>query len=196
MTTQFETLASSIARCRICQWVLPHPPRPVVQLDPRARILIVGQAPGRRVHETGVPWNDPSGVRLRQWLGVEPATFYDPSRVSIMPIGFCFPGPGPSGDLPPRPECAPQWHPRVLPFLGAIRLTILIGQYAQRYYLGPAAAASLTDTVRRFEEYLPGYLPLPHPSPRNQRWWLSNPWFETRVVPVLRTRVRSILGGG
>jgi uracil-DNA glycosylase len=158
-----------------------------------ARLLVVGQAPGRKVHDTGIPWNDPSGDRLRSWLGMDRDTFYDESRIAIIPTGLCFPGTGKGGDLPPRPECAPLWHPPLLAELPNIRLTLLIGQYAQAYYLGPRRKKTLTETVAAWKEYLPEYLPLPHPSPRNQMWLKRNPWFERDLLPVLRQKVSEAL---
>lgn len=182
-------------RCEECREHLPLGPRPVLAAGPRARILIVGQAPGRRVHESGVPWDDPSGVRLRAWLGVDARTFYDPRLFAILPMGFCYPGTGSGGDLPPRPECAPLWHGRLLERLPEVRLTLLLSRYAQAAYLGDRRKGSLTDTVRAFRDYVPRHLPLPHPSPRNNRWLKQNPWFEAEVLPWLRARVRRLLRG-
>ena len=156
---------------------------------PDSKILIIGQAPGRKVHESGVPWDDPSGDLLRKWLGIDKAAFYDPHKIGIVPMGFCYPGKGKSGDLPPRPECAPLWHPQLFAHFNNVQLTLLIGQYAQRYYLQDKAKKNLTETVRHFEQYLPRYLPLPHPSPRNTLWLKRHPWFEEEVVPALRSRV-------
>ena len=170
--------------CTICADQLPLGPRPIVQAAPTARIAIIGQAPGRRVHESGVPWDDPSGDRLRAWLGLDPATFYDPSRVALVPMGFCYPGPGRSGDLPPRPECAPTWHPAILDLLPADRVTVLIGRYALDRYL-PDRPASVTDTVKAWRDHLPTIV-LPHPSPRNRHWLAANPWFEHDVIPEVR----------
>jgi uracil-DNA glycosylase len=158
-----------------------------------SRILIVGQAPGRKAQESGVPWNDASGDNLRRWLDVTRDEFYDASRIALVPMDFYYPGKGPSGDLPPRPGFAPLWHPRLLALMPRIRLTILIGQYAQRYYLGDTLKRNLTETVRAFRSYLPGRLPLVHPSPLTFRWLAKNPWFAARVLPVLRRRVRAIL---
>lgn len=158
----------------------------------RARLLIVGQAPGTRVQKTGIPWNDPSGDRLRNWMRVGKDVFYDEQRIAIMPMGFCYPGKGRSGDLPPRPECAELWHGKILECLPDLQLTLLIGAYAQRYYLDQCKPA-LTDTVKDWKQYLPAYLPLPHPSPRNQLWLKRNPWFEKTVIPVLRKRINSLL---
>jgi uracil-DNA glycosylase len=185
-----DALLREVRACEMCAAHLPHPPRPVLRAAATARILIVGQAPGRRVHETGIPWNDPSGDRLRDWMGVSRATFYDESRIAIIPTGFCYPGTGKGGDLPPRPECAPLWHPRLRAALPDIRLTLLVGSYAQAYYLGGRAQKTLTETVRHYRDYLPEYLPLPHPSPRNQMWLKRNPWFAEEVLPLLRELVQ------
>jgi len=155
-------------------------------------VLIVGQAPGRRVHESGIPWNDPSGDRLREWLRIEREDFYDESRIAIVPAGLCYPGTGESGDLPPRPECAPQWHPKLRAHLPAIRLTLLIGSYAQAYYLGSRRKKTLAETVRARDEYLPEFFPLPHPSPRNRLWMKQNAWFEREVLPQLRRRFKAV----
>ena len=174
---------------------LPLGPRPVVQASASSRLLIVSQAPGRKVHESGIPFDDVSGQRLRAWLGLDKPTFYDASRVAIVPMGFCFPGTGRSGDLPPRPECAPAWHPRLLPLLKQVRLTLLIGQYAQAGLLDLPRGARLTDTVQAWRDHLAcGRLPLPHPSPRNQLWLARNPWFEEELLPVLRERIVLTLG--
>jgi len=178
--------------CRLCEARLPLGPRPVFQVGALARLLIVGQAPGRRVHETGIPWNDPSGERLRAWLRLDRAAFYDTARVAILPAGLCYPGTGPRGDLPPRPECAPLWHPRFRAALPRVRLTLLIGMHAQAYYLGARRKRTLAETVRAFQEYLPEYFPLPHPSPRNQRWLANHPWFVKVVVPALRRKLRTL----
>lgn len=188
-----KKLLTEIGACAACANHFPHFPRPVVSASGNCRILIIGQAPGRRVHESGTPWNDPSGIELRRWLGVTEAEFYDPKVFGLMPMGFCYPGKGKSGDLPPRPECAPLWHKRLLRAMTRVELTLLIGEYSQGYYLGEAAESNLTETVRHFRKYLPDYLPLVHPSPRNRIWRRKNPWFETQVLPELRSRVREIL---
>ena len=185
-------LVKEIRACRICEDFLPLGPRPVIQVAQGARLLIVGQAPGRRVHESGVPFDDASGDRLRSWLGVTPEVFYDPGLVAIVPMGFCFPGTGPSGDLPPRPECAPQWRTALLSELVAVRLTLVIGQYALRWHL-PEAGSSVTEAVRDWRTVWPDVVPLPHPSPRNNRWLTANPWFADELLPELRTRVRTLL---
>ncbi len=188
-----DTLLERIQRCEVCKDHLPLGPRPVVQLSDRSKIIIIGQAPGSRVHETGIPWNDASGRKLREWMNVDEATFYDPEAFSIMPMGFCYPGKAISGDLPPRPECAPLWHPRVLKGITGSPLILLIGQYAQRYYLKKNSKASLTQTVRCYKEYLPRYFPLPHPSPRNQNWVTINPWFMEEAIPELKDQIQLAL---
>ena len=188
----FEALLAEVRACELCVEHLPHGVRPVLQLHPEARILIAGQAPGRRVHESGVPFDDPSGERLRAWMGIERELFYDPERVAILPMGFCFPGTGRSGDLPPRPECAEAWRARLLAQLPRLALTLVIGQYAQQWHLQPGRR-SLTEIVSAWKSYGRERLPLPHPSPRNNRWLVRNPWFEDEVVPELRRRVRAAL---
>jgi uracil-DNA glycosylase len=192
MSPDFKRLLLEIAACRICEESLPLGPRPVVQADPRARILIVGQAPGRRVHESGVPFDDPSGDRLREWLDVSKETFYDASKIAILPMGFCYPGTGKSGDLPPRPECAVAWREPLLNSLKNIQLTLVIGQYAQKWHL-PVMHKNLTETVRAWRDYGPELIPLPHPSPRNNIWMKKNPWFGESLLPGLRVSVRNAL---
>jgi uracil-DNA glycosylase len=187
--TPLNVLLRDIRACTICAPFLPHGPRPIVVASETARILIIGQAPGARVHASGVPWSDASGARLRTWLGVDDATFYDATKIALVPMGFCFPGRGASGDLPPRPECAAHWHRDLLAQMSAVRLTLLIGQYAQRFGLGAASGSSLTDTLLRWREFGPDVIPLPHPSPRNIAWFKRNPWFESEVVTTLRERV-------
>ena len=187
-------LLGEVRACRLCAEHLPLGPRPVVRAAPGARLMIVGQAPGTRVHETGIPWNDRSGERLRDWLAVEPDVFYDERRIAIVPMGFCYPGvDARGGDKPPRPECAPTWHEPLMEQLPQIELTLLVGLYAQRRYLGKARKASLTETVRAWRDYGPDHLPLPHPSWRNTGWLKKNPWFETELLPVLRARVAALL---
>lgn len=188
----FASLLAQVRACRLCAEFLPHGVRPVVQLHPHARILIAGQAPGRKVHTSGVPFDDASGERLRDWLGVSRAEFYDARRFALLPMGFCYPGAGASGDLPPRPECAPAWRARVLAQLPAIKLTLVLGQYAQAYHM-PDGPRAVTDAVRGWRRYWPQAIALPHPSPRNIRWFLRNPWFEAEVLPVLRRRIRRVL---
>jgi uracil-DNA glycosylase len=180
--------------CRLCATHLPLGPRPVLRASTTARLLIVGQAPGTRVHETGIPFNDPSGDTLRLWLGLDRDAFYDERRIAIVPTGFCYPGKGPSGDAPPRPECAPKWHPPLRAAMPAVRLTLLVGAYAQAYYLGDRREKTLAETVRNWRAYLPEFLPIPHPSPRNRLWLRKNPWFEAEVVPALRRRVHKLIG--
>jgi uracil-DNA glycosylase len=188
-----ETLLCEARACTLCATHLPQGPRPIVQAGRSARLLIIGQAPGARVHASGIPWSDASGKRLRDWLRMDEATFFDPQRVALVPMGFCYPGKAGSGDAPPRPECRATWHPRLLPLLPSVGLTLLIGNHAQAHFLGPARKATSGDTVRAWQEYLPRYLPLPHPSPRNIAWFLRNPWFEGDVLPVLRERVHALL---
>jgi uracil-DNA glycosylase len=192
-TADFERLLTEVRACRLCSAYLPNPPKPVLRASPTASVLIVGQAPGRRVHESGIPWNDPSGDLLREWLRLDREAFYDERRIAIIPAGLCYPGTGESGDLPPRPECAPRWHPRLRALLPAIRLTLLVGAYAQAYYLGARRKETLADTVRERDEYLPEFFPLPHPSPRNRLWMKRNAWFEREVLPQLRRRVKACL---
>lgn len=195
MPEEFDALMARIRACRLCEAHLPLGPRPVLQASPRARLLIVSQAPGRRVHETGIPFNDPSGDRLRDWLGIDKPTFYDAGDIAIVPMGFCFPGTGKGGDLPPRPECAPTWHRPLMKHLQQVRLTLAIGQYAQAGLLVGRRGRTLTDTVQAWREHLErGVLPLPHPSPRNRLWLARNPWFEVELVPELKRRVQEALG--
>lgn len=191
----FAKLIEEVRACRLCAGKLPHEPRPVLRGLPTARLLIVGQAPGRRVHETGIPWNDPSGDVLRGWLQLDRGQFYDESRIAIIPTGLCYPGAKNGSDLPPRPECAPHWHPRLLQALPNIQLTLLVGQYAQAYYLGGRRKRTLGETVAAWRDYAPQFLPLPHPSWRNRAWLKKNPWFESEVLPMLREKVASILDG-
>jgi uracil-DNA glycosylase len=187
-------LLTEIRACTACAAHLPLGPRPVVQASASARLLIVGQAPSMTVHQTGVPWDDKSGDQLRRWLGVERDTFYDATRIALVPMGYCYPGRGSSGDLPPRKECAPLWQDRLLAQMPHVELTLLVGQYAQRHLLGSKARGGVTDTVEAFAEYAPRFIPLPHPSPRNTGWFKHHPWFESEVLPVLRERVRHALG--
>jgi uracil-DNA glycosylase len=191
-----EALLSAVRACRACAEHLPHGPRPVLRAESTARILVVGQAPGARVHATGVPWDDPSGERLRAWMGVDETAFYDASRIAIIPMGFCYPGRGKGGDLPPRPECAQLWHHQLREKLPKIELTLLIGQYAQRHFLGSRRKASLTQTVTHWRDYAPEYFPLPHPSPRNTPWRQRNPWFERELVAALKERIAPLLASG
>ncbi|NOJ24040.1 uracil-DNA glycosylase family protein [Vibrio coralliilyticus] len=188
-----EDLLQQIRQCRLCEPDLPLGANPIIQASKEAKLLIIGQAPGTRVHKTSIPWNDPSGDRLRQWLELDNTAFYDASKIAIMPMGLCYPGKGKSGDLPPRKECAPQWHSKVLEQLPNIGMTLLIGQYAQNYYLQDKPK-TLTETVRAWQQWAPQYLPLPHPSPRNTLWLRRNPWFEAEVVPFIREYVHAHIG--
>ncbi|MEO1700214.1 MAG: uracil-DNA glycosylase family protein [Planctomycetota bacterium] len=187
-----DELLEEIRGCRICADHLEAGVRPIVQASPTARILIAGQAPGRRVHESGVPFDDPSGERLREWMGVTRDEFYDPRRIAIVPMGFCFPGTGESGDLPPRPECAETWRERLLAELTRVELTLVIGKYAMQWHLG-SGSASVTATVKDWRSHGPDRIALPHPSPRNNIWLRRNPWFEDEVLPRLRQRVGQAL---
>lgn len=174
---------------------MPLGPQPVLRASATARLLIVGQAPGTKVHATGIPWNDPSGDRLRDWLGLDRAQFYDEARIAIVPVGLCYPGRGKGGDSPPRPECAPLWHPPLRALMPDIGVTLLVGAYAQAYYLGLRRHKTLAETVAHWRDYLPQFIPLPHPSPRNRLWLRKHPWFEAEVVPAMRDRVQRLLRG-
>ncbi|MBY4898534.1 uracil-DNA glycosylase family protein [Cupriavidus sp. AU9028] len=193
LPSRLPSLLADVRACRACEGQLPLGPRPVVRASASSTILIVGQAPGTRVHASGIPWDDASGKRLRDWLGVDATTFYDETRFAIVPMGFCYPGRGTSGDNPPLPECARRWHRPLMAELGQIGLTLLIGQYAQRHYLGERWRGSLTETVMGWRDVAPDYLPLPHPSPRNVAWFKRHPWFEREVVPMLRERIAGLL---
>lgn len=191
---RFEKLLAEARACALCAGSLPLGPRPVLRLSPTVRLLIVGQAPGTKVHATGIPWNDPSGDRLRAWLAMDRETFYDETRIGILPTGLCYPGRLPQGgDAPPRPECAPTWHPPLRAALPKVKLTLLVGSYAQAYYLGARRRATLADTVAARSDYLPDFFPLPHPSWRTLSWAKRHPWFEQEVIPELRRRVGAIL---
>ena len=192
MSEQFSQLIDSVRQCRICAESLPLGPRPVLQAHPQAKILIAGQAPGRRVHESGVPFDDPSGDRLREWLGVTKESFYDETKFAILPMGFCYPGTGKSGDLPPRPECAETWRQQLLQQLSQIALTSVIGQFALRWHL-TRTHKNLTETVRAWQDYGPHTIPLPHPSPRNNIWLKKNPWFSESLLPQLRKLTKKAL---
>jgi uracil-DNA glycosylase len=189
MSRTLDQILSEIRRCAVCAANLPLGPRPIVQMAGSARVLIIGQAPGSRVHASGVPWRDRSGDRLREWMGIDEKTFYDENRVALVPMGFCYPGAGASGDLPPRRECAPLWHERLLSLLPERRLTLLVGAHAQAYYLRRREKTNLTDTVRDFPRHLPGIFPLPHPSWRSTIWMRKNSWFECEALPSLREEV-------
>lgn len=190
-------LLAEVRACRLCAPRLPFGPRPVLRVARGARLLIVGQAPGTRVHATGIPWNDASGARLRDWLQLGEEVFYDERRVAILPVGLCYPGrDSRGGDRPPRPECAPLWHPRLRAHLPHVRLTLLVGSHAQAFYLGARRGKSMSATVRAFRDHLPEVLPLPHPSWRNTAWLAANPWFANELLPELRSRVHALLGRG
>lgn len=189
-----EAVLRRVRACRICANELPLGPRPVLRVHPSARVLIAGQAPGRRVHETGIPWNDPSGDCLREWLQLDRDTFYDATRIAIIPAGLCYPGTLPrGGDLPPRPECGDRWLPELLPLLPCLQLTIAAGAYAQCLHLGDRVKPSLTETVASWREYAPAVFPLPHPSFRNLAWMRRNPWFASEVLPALRHRLHPLI---
>lgn len=186
MSDRLEILLKEIRECRICEAHLPPGPNPILRAATSAKILIIGQAPGTRVHQTGIPWNDPSGDKLREWLAIDKATFYDESRIAIIPMGFCYPGKGKSGDLPPRPECAVAWHQHLLKELPMLEMILLTGSYAIHYYL-QERGQRLADTLRKHERYIAkGFWPLVHPSPRNRLWLKQNPWFENDYIPKLR----------
>ena len=188
-----DALLKEIRACRLCESHLPAGPRPIVQFSTSARIVIIGQAPGAKVHASGIPWQDDSGDRLREWAGLDKTDFYDAKKVALVPMGFCYPGTGKSGDLPPRPECAPLWHERILAKLPRRTLTLLVGSYAQARYLNTRKGQTLTENVRTFCDHLPGYFPLPHPSWRSGIWMKNNPWFSRKALPVLRAMVAEAL---
>jgi len=192
-TSAFTELVRNIRACTLCAEHLPFGPRPVLQISCTARILIAGQAPGRKVHASGIPFDDASGDRLREWLGLDRETFYDSRRVAMLPMGFCYPGTGKSGDLPPRPECAVAWRDKIMRELRSVTLTFVIGQYAMKWHLGARAKGTLTETVQAWHEYQPKLWPMPHPSPRNNIWLKKNPWFARDVLPELRQQVTSAL---
>lgn len=182
-------LLTEIRKCRVCAPYLEHGPRPVLTAHPESRIVVVGQAPGMAVHRSGVPWDDKSGENLRNWMGINHDDFYDERKVALVPTGFCYPGKGKSGDLPPRKECAPLWHGKLFDGMKNVRLIMLVGKYAQEYYLGDNAKSNLTETVRSYKDYLPQFFVLPHPSPRNNIWRAKNPWFDVEVIPALQHAV-------
>lgn len=186
-------LIRNIHQCNLCNKYLPFDAKPILQFSPKANIIIIGQAPGVKAHNSGTPWNDASGERLRNWLGIDTASFYDANKLALIPMGFCYPGKGKSGDNPPRPECAPQWHGILLKAAKHAQLILLIGNYAQAYYLGEKRKATLTETVKAFDDYLPRFMVLPHPSPRNNIWLKKNNWFEKDLLPVLREKVQDLL---
>ncbi len=187
-------LLEQIKNCTTCKPYLKDGVNPIISVNSKSKIILIGQAPGRIVHNTGIPWNDKSGDNLRNWLGIDKATFYNADQIALMPMSFCYPGTGKSGDLPPRPECAPLWHNKLMKFMLNAELIILIGQYAQKYYLKDKAKNTLTETVHHFKDYLPEYFPLPHPSPRNNIWQAKNEWFAQDVLPELKKKVKDVLG--
>jgi len=193
MVENLRTLAAAVRSCRLCADHLPLGPRPVLRVSSTARLLIAGQAPGTKVHESGIPWNDASGNRLRDWLNLPKSVFYDDSKVAIIPQAFCYPGKGANGDLPPPPICQRTWHPRLHAAMPQIETYILAGRYAQAYHLGASRKRTLSETVAAWQEYAPKYFPLPHPSWHNNHWLKANPWFERDLVPVLRERVRHLV---
>jgi uracil-DNA glycosylase family 4 len=189
-----ENLLAQIKKCTECAIHLKDGVNPVVAANPKSKIIIIGQAPGRIVHTTGIPWNDKSGDNLRNWLNIDKASFYNPENIALIPMGFCYPGKGKSGDLPPRPECAPLWHSKLMALMPDAELVLLIGQYAQDYYLKDKTENTLTEAVANFRNYLPHYFPLPHPSPRNNIWQAKNRWFGKEVLPELQKKAHKILG--
>jgi uracil-DNA glycosylase len=191
--SDIEKLLSTIKKCRECEKFLPSGVNPVIRASSKSKILVIGQAPGRIVHETSIPWNDKSGDNLRNWMGVDKETFYDVNKIALVPMGFCYPGTGKHGDMPPRSECAPLWHQELIEKMPELELTLLVGQYAQNYYLKANQKNTLTQTVQRFGKYLPDYFPLPHPSPRNNIWQAKNKWFAEKVIPELRKKVAEVL---
>ena len=196
VVTKLDQIMIEVRSCRACETELPLGPNPVLRAKRSAKILIIGQAPGIKVHESGIPWNDPSGKRLREWMSVDNEIFYNQAMIAIIPMGFCYPGKGKSGDLPPRVECAELWHRKLLTHLPNIKLTLLIGQYAQNYYLSDSkhySGGTVTETVTNWKKFGPSYFPLPHPSPRNTLWLRKNSWFESKTIPQLRKQVRNAL---
>jgi uracil-DNA glycosylase len=196
-TTKLDKLLKEVRACRACEAELPLGPNPVVRAKHSSKILIIGQAPGTKVHASGIPWDDPSGKRLREWMNVDDEIFYNPARIAIIPMGFCYPGKGNSGDLPPRKECAELWHKKLMACLPNVTLTLLIGQYAQKYYLRDfmhyGGGITVTETVSNWKKFSPKYFPLPHPSPRNTLWLKKNNWFESKTLPQLRKQVQGAL---
>lgn len=188
-----DKLLIEIRKCTACKDFLPNEPKPIIQASTSSKIIIIGQAPGQKVQKSGIPWDDASGENLRSWLGVDKSVFYNDKIFALVPMGFCYPGTGTSGDLPPRKECAELWHKQVMNQLKNVQLTLLIGQYSQNYYLGAIAKKNLTETVRSYKEYLPTYLPLPHPSPRNNIWQKKNTWFADKLIPLLQEKVTNIV---
>lgn len=190
---EISNLKAEIAKCTLCRASFAHDPNPIVRFSPKSKIVIIGQAPGAIVHRTGIPWHDKSGDNLRKWMGVTDEQFYNEDLIAIVPMGFCYPGKGKSGDLPPSKECAPQWHDKILEYLNDEAFVLLIGKYAQDYYLNDKTAKNLTETVKNFKNYLPTHFVLPHPSPRNNIWMKKNPWFGEAVLPELKAIVKDLL---
>jgi len=188
-----ELLLERVAKCLLCEVAMGHAARPVLSMHVDSRVVVIGQAPGSKVHASGMPWDDASGRLLREWLDVSDSTFYDTRHFALMPMGFCYPGKSKGGDLPPRSECAPLWHKVLLQHLKSCRMILLIGLYAQKYYLGKDAQANLTENVRHYRDYLPRFFPLPHPSPRNRIWMARNPWFQVYVLPALKAQVAQVI---
>ncbi|MBQ4804024.1 uracil-DNA glycosylase family protein [Aquimarina sp. MMG015] len=188
-----DTLLSSISKCDVCAQKLELGPRPIISANTRSKIVIIGQAPGSVVHKSGIPWDDKSGQNLRAWMGIDNDTFYNSEITALIPMGFCYPGKGKSGDLPPTKECAPLWHQKLLSNMKDVELILLIGTYAQQYYLGNKLKRTLTESVKNYKEYLPNYFVLPHPSPRNNIWQAKNEWFKKEVIPELQNSIKSII---
>ena len=185
-----KKLTDEISACTVCKNFLPYAPRPIISVSKDSKILIIGQAPGQKVQNSGIPWDDQSGNELRRWLGVDKEQFYNSKLFGLMPMGFCYPGKSATGDLPPRPECAPLWHHQLLDKMKTVKLILLIGLYSQKFYLGNNFQPTLTENVKNYNEHLPKYLPLVHPSPRNKIWQKKNPWFELEVIPHLREIIK------
>ncbi len=186
-------LLSDISKCEVCKPHLALGPRPVLTAHPNSKIIIIGQAPGSVVHKSGIPWDDRSGKNLRMWMDIDERIFYDPTKIALIPMGFCYPGKGKTGDLPPRKECTPLWHNTLIEKMTNVRLILLIGQYAQTHYLQNKTKKTLTETVKNYKEYLPKYIVLPHPSPRNNIWQAKNEWFKKEVIPALQEKIKTIL---
>lgn len=193
LLNEMDKLLENIRKCMVCKDFLPNAPNPIIQASLVSKIVIIGQAPGQKVQKSGIPWDDASGENLRKWLGVDKNVFYNDQYFALVPMGFCYPGTGISGDLPPRKECAELWHKQVISQMTKVKLTLLIGQYAQNYYLRGTAKKNLTETVRNYTKYLPTYLPLPYPSPRNNIWQKKNSWFSDELVPLLQEKVAKII---